>query len=134
MKNRIKIVKNYVPFAQVWVYGNEIGQVILNLLTNAVDSIKDRGQIEIITENRGYFIFISIKDTGMGIADNILPHIFHPFFTTKHKGRSTGLGLYTSQEITKKHRGRLYVSETAVGKGTTFNFEVLKETLVNEEI
>jgi two-component system NtrC family sensor kinase len=64
-------------------------------------------------------IKIQVQDTGTGISDENLPHIFDPFFSTKDVGRGTGLGLSVSYGVVKKHGGQIQV-KSKVGKGTTF--------------
>jgi PAS domain S-box-containing protein len=98
---------------------NAIGQVLLNLLTNARRAMPDGGEITIETgydlETRS--VRLVVRDTGTGIAPDVLPKIFDPFFTTKSDG--TGLGLSVSHGIIHDHQGSVDV-ESEVGKGTTF--------------
>ncbi|GEM_PF-5177964 len=108
----------------------QIGQVFRNVLLNAVQSMPEGGRIRIECENiqsdesskyqlaRGRYERISIKDTGSGIARELLPKIFDPFFTTKEKGR--GLGLTIAHSIIRKHGGVITVESTP-GAGTTVN-------------
>lgn len=95
-------------------------QVFLNLITNALHAMKNGGDLTV----RGTFgadkkTRIEIQDTGVGIADEDLPHIFDPFFTTKDVGKGTGLGLSVSFGIIKKHGGQISV-KSKVGQGTIF--------------
>jgi PAS domain S-box-containing protein len=118
-KNRIEIIKNYGNLSQVECYPGQLNQVFMNLLSNAVDAIDDKGTITISTSLSDGLIRISIKDTGHGIPENIREKIFDPFFTTKGVGKGTGLGLSISQSIIEKHKGTItYKSEP--GKGTEF--------------
>jgi PAS domain S-box-containing protein len=98
---------------------NAIGQVLLNLLTNARRAIPDGGEITIETgyDPEARSVRLVVRDTGTGIAPEILGKIFDPFFTTKPDG--TGLGLSVSHGIIHDHQGSVDV-ESAVGKGTTF--------------
>ncbi len=98
---------------------NAIGQVLLNLLTNARRAIAEEGEITIET---GYIpttrsVRLVVRDTGSGIPPEVLPKIFDPFFTTKPEG--TGLGLSISHGIVHDHHGTVDV-ESRVGEGTTF--------------
>ncbi len=108
---------------------NQIGQVIDNIVINAQQGMPLGGTIEVAAKNltvgtnhlvlqKGDYVKISIKDTGIGIPKEILPNIFDPFFTTKAKGH--GLGLATCYSIIKRHSGTIDV-ESEPGKGTTFN-------------
>ncbi len=126
-KGRIEIVKQYDNLPQIKVYGSEIGQAILNLLTNAIEAIEDEGRITITTKNMLDKITIDIADTGTGISEDILPHIFESFYTTKGKSKGTGLGLSMSAQIARRHKGRLYISKNIVGRGATFTLEISKD-------
>ncbi|HTC24539.1 MAG TPA: ATP-binding protein [Gemmatimonadales bacterium] len=98
---------------------NAIGQVLLNLLTNARSAMPDGGQITIATSYQPATrsLRLTVTDTGSGIPPEILPKIFDPFFTTRSDG--TGLGLSISHGIVHDHHGILAV-RSEVGKGTTF--------------
>jgi len=108
---------------------DEMGQVILNLLTNAAQAIGEKigrnpvgekGEIHISTKVVDSFVEIRIRDTGAGIPVGIRERIFDPFFTTKEVGRGTGQGLAISHDVvTQKHGGTL-TFETEEGTGTTF--------------
>ena len=103
----------------------QIGQVILNLLVNAVHAIRDqhrdtRGNIMIRTEPRDDGVVLTIEDDGPGIPEANKSRIFDPFFTTKDIGQGTGLGLSISHDIVvNKHHGRIH-AEDAPGSGTRF--------------
>jgi hypothetical protein len=98
---------------------NAIGQVLLNLLTNARGAMPDGGEITIETSHLPAIgsVRLLVRDTGAGIPAEVLPKIFDPFFTTKPEG--TGLGLAISHGIVHEHHGALDV-HSEVGKGTTF--------------
>jgi signal transduction histidine kinase len=95
----------------------EILQVFVNLLTNAIQAMEGKGSLTLSTEKNNDHIQISITDTGCGISSENLQKIFDPFFTTKAVGKGTGLGLYNVRTIVRKYQGELNV-ESAVGKGT----------------
>lgn len=104
------------------LYGDrqQLSQVLLNILINALDVVPENGHIQItITQEAPDFVAVKIRDDGPGIPENILPHIFDPFFTTKPPGKGTGLGLAVSQGIISRHGGQILV-ESEPGKGTTF--------------
>ena len=106
----------------------DIGRVVLNLLTNAfyvVDEKKKSGienyepTVSINTKKVGDKVLISVSDNGNGIPQKVLDKIFQPFFTTKPTGQGTGLGLSLSYDIIKAHGGEIKV-ETKEGEGTEF--------------
>ncbi|WP_334110272.1 PAS domain S-box protein [Thermodesulfitimonas autotrophica] len=107
---------------------DEINQVVLNMIINAVHAIEtvvnkevgEKGKIIIRTRREGDFAKIEISDTGSGIPPAIIDRIFDPFFTTKEVGKGSGQGLAIAHDIiVNKHRGNITV-ESEVGKGTTF--------------
>lgn len=116
---RAEITKEYedVPFIEC--NPQQIGQVFINILVNASQSITGKGSIKIKTYEQNGRVFVEISDNGTGIEEGNLNKIFDPFFTTKDPGKGTGLGLSISYEIMKKHNGAIDV-ESKVGKGTTF--------------
>jgi signal transduction histidine kinase len=91
----------------------------MNILSNAVDAIDDKGTITIATSMINGLILISIKDTGRGIPENLKKKIFEPFYTTKDVGMGTGLGLSISHGIIEKHNGSIDFRSEA-GKGSEF--------------
>ena len=97
---------------------DQIHQVMLNLLLNALQAIDQRGKIEVTLAQRGPNAVVEVMDNGRGIAPDHLPNIFRPFYTTK--GEGTGLGLSLARRIIEDHQGRIDVT-SAVGKGTTFS-------------
>lgn len=106
---------------------HEIGQVLLNLIINAVHAVADknvhgadRGAIAVSTCHVGDWVEIRIRDSGTGIPDHARDHVFEPFFTTKAVGKGTGQGLYLAHRtVVTQHGGRLNF-ETENGRGTTF--------------
>jgi signal transduction histidine kinase len=106
----------------------DIGRVILNLITNAFYVVNEKAKsgienhkptVSVSTKKIGDKVLISVKDNGNGIPQKILDKIFQPFFTTKPTGQGTGLGLSLSYDIIKAHGGELKV-ETNEGKGAEF--------------
>lgn len=102
---------------------DRLKQVIINLVKNACESMKEvrNKKLKVETKKDGDFIKISISDTGKGIPEENLPCIFEPFFTTKDKG--TGLGLAICQHIIQAHKGTIEV-KSKVGKGTIFEVKL----------
>lgn len=122
IKNRIQIHKQYEPIPMVTCYASQINQVLMNILSNAVQAIQGSGQIWISTlpirasSNHTGRVQISIQDSGMGMSPDVLEKIFEPFFTTKGVGQGTGLGLSISYGIIQNHGGEIQVrSEKSVG-------------------
>ena len=110
----------------------EINQVLLNLVINATDAIAEKiatdgngkGRISIRTRRENEWAIIEVEDTGCGIPQENIPHIFDPSFTTKHVGKGTGQGLTITHDIVvNKHQGKLHVVSTP-GKGSTFVVQV----------
>ena len=117
------VEENLGEIPVVTVNPDEINQVLLNILMNAVSAVRAKGVQGIIslrTFQEGNYVCCSISDNGEGIPEESLPHIFEPFFTTKPIGAGTGLGLSISYEIVvNKHGGKIDV-QTKPGEGTTF--------------
>jgi two-component system NtrC family sensor kinase len=98
---------------------NQIEQVALAMIINAIDAMPQGGNLWITTrQTSATTVELIIRDDGMGISDEHLAHIFEPFYTTKESGGS-GLGLAISQNIVERHGGSISVS-SKVGQGTTF--------------
>jgi two-component system NtrC family sensor kinase len=113
---------------KVNIIPQDIGRVILNLITNAFYAVKPpnplKGEhyepaVTVSTKKTGDKVFISIKDNGTGIPQKVVDKIFQPFFTTKPTGQGTGLGLSLSYDIIKAHGGEIKV-ETKEGEGSEF--------------
>jgi len=119
LKTRIKVETEFAKVSRVKCYASQINQVLMNLLTNAAQAIRDEGTIWIKTWQSGDVVRISIRDSGQGIPKQNLEKIFDPFFTTKPIGQGTGLGLSISYGIIKKHGGNIEVT-SELGKGTEF--------------
>ena len=98
---------------------NQLQQVILNLLENAIDAIGENGAITLSTTKAGDRVALEISDTGGGIAQELLSKVFDPFFTTKNAGEGTGLGLSIVYSTLNKLGGTIDV-RSEPGQGTTF--------------
>ena len=101
----------------------QLGQVLVNLVTNAVYAMPKGGKITITTKRKSQWVSLMVKDTGEGIPKKIREKIFEPFFTTKPVGQGTGLGLSVVQGIVDSHQGYIQV-KTAVGKGTSIEIKL----------
>ncbi len=123
--NNIRLITNFnhqIP--KIMGDLNQLWQVFINIVINAIQAMPQGGELRIDTvlyygnQDR---IFISFKDTGLGIDEKDLPKIFNPFFTTKDIG--TGLGLSISYKIVEEHKGRIIVSSEK-GRGSIFILEL----------
>jgi two-component system NtrC family sensor kinase len=118
--SNIEIVKNYTGgLSTIVTDKNQLQQVLLNLLNNAVDALGGPGRITIATARRNGYLHLSVSDTGKGMTEDQLEKIFLPFFTTKEVGKGTGLGLSVSYGIAKSMGGQIEARST-LGKGSTF--------------
>jgi signal transduction histidine kinase len=124
VQNIETIVRLEQGLPPVFIDEDQVQQVLVNLITNAVQAMSAGGRLFIATRpgKRGDSVEITVKDTGKGILPEFLPHIFDPFFSTKGEG-GTGLGLSVSYGIIKNHRGDIRV-ESKPGVGTTFTVEL----------
>ncbi|MFH2119015.1 MAG: ATP-binding protein [Pseudomonadota bacterium] len=122
----VEIVKAYDD-ALPAVEGNfaNLGQVLINIIRNALQALTEgKGRITLTTRQPSAdIVAVECRDTGIGIPAAYLKDIFKPFFTTKAVGRGTGLGLYLSHEIIRRHGGQIRV-ESAEGKGTVLTVEL----------
>lgn len=118
----ITITRHYGhDFPKLLINSKEIQEVIINLLNNAHDAVKEKGAIEISTYREGDFLRIDIKDSGIGMSEEVAGRIFDPFFSTKPMG--TGLGLSVCYSIVQAHGGELTYA-SAPGKGTTATIQL----------
>ncbi|MGD8862333.1 MAG: ATP-binding protein [Myxococcales bacterium] len=117
LKNRIKVVRDYGELPNVSCYANQINQVFMNLLVNAVQAIEGKGRISVTTRPAGDAVTVRIEDTGRGIAARDLSRIFDPGFTTKGVGVGTGLGLSIVHQILQQHGADIDV-HSQPGEGT----------------
>ena len=123
-------IKTYFDesIGNIHIIPQDIGRVILNLITNAFYVVNEKSKqgitgykptVSLSTKTENNKVLITVKDNGNGISQKILDKIFQPFFTTKPTGQGTGLGLSLSYDIVKAHRGEIKV-ETKEGEGSEF--------------
>ena len=129
----IEIVKDYQPMPLVECYPSQLNQVVMNIVSNAIDVLSHASKPTItistairsdtsLVENRQ--AIITISDNGPGISESVQDRIFDPFFTTKPVGKGTGMGLSICYQIaTEKHGGKLSVSSDPA-QGTQFKIEI----------
>lgn len=129
-KYKIQVEKDFHTVPEIYANGNQIQQVLVNLLINARQAMPNGGRlvIKITADNDAGMVDLFIRDYGTGIPQDKLPHIFDSFFTTKNgpddsgKG-GTGLGLSLCKNIIEAHEGRIRV-ESSVGVGTAFTLRL----------
>jgi signal transduction histidine kinase len=103
-----------------WVNAEEIKQVVLNLVVNALDSMDDGGRLTIRLGPRDGMAELQFTDTGCGMTQEVLENIFEPFFTRSRTGKGTGLGLTISHRIISQHGGEIEASSPGPNRGSTF--------------
>jgi two-component system NtrC family sensor kinase len=129
-RRQITLDEALSPLPGVVCYPAEINQVVLNLLTNAIEVCPAGGKVTVHTRSGPDGVEIHVSDTGPGIDPAILDKIFDPFFTTKPVGAGRGLGLSISHGIVAEHGGRIEV-DPAPGQGAHFTVHLpLKPPLV----
>ena len=121
LKQGVKVKRNYDRnLPKILAFGSELNQVWTNLIDNSIQAMAEKGDLEIITENKDDHIAVKIIDSGTGIDPEIKSRIFEPFFTTKSVGEGSGLGLDSVRRIVEnRHRGAIMV-DSKPGK-TCFN-------------
>ncbi len=119
-KNHVAIIKNYAGALPAIISDqSQLQQVFVNIVNNAIDAIEENGTIDIKTTIQDKHLIIEIHDSGSGISDDIIKKISNPFFTTKEKGKGTGLGLTIAYKIIGNFKGNIYV-QSKKDKGTSF--------------
>ncbi len=124
---RARLVRDYGHVPSVRGSAGRLGQVFLNLLSNAAQAIpegnRDVNRITLKTRHRDGQVVVTIRDTGKGIPAKVLPHIFDPFYTTKGKEEGTGLGLSITRSVVDGLGGTISV-ESREGEGATFSLQL----------
>jgi signal transduction histidine kinase len=115
---RIELVDGQAVVARV--NPQEIKQVVLNLLTNALDSLDQGGTVTVDVKRRGGQAELAVIDDGCGMAPDVLQHVFEPFFTRRRSGQGTGLGLSITYRIVIDHGGQIDAVSDGSGKGSKF--------------
>jgi len=102
----------------------QLNHMFMNIIINAAQAMEGKGKLTLKTckAQHGNWIYIEISDTGPGIPEDVLPHIFDHFFTTKEEGKGTGLGLSMAYSIIENHGGKI-TAKSKPGQGTTFIIE-----------
>lgn len=117
----------FVEGAQkVDAYANsqEIRQVVLNLVTNAMESVDEDGSVTIELQSTGSVASVKVRDTGCGMTNEVIQHLFEPFYTRRQDGSGTGLGLSISYRIVCQHGGQLIPTSQGAGKGSVMELRL----------
>jgi signal transduction histidine kinase len=111
LKRGVSVIREYDPnLPKIFSYGSELNQVWTNLIDNAIDAMKGKGELRIRTCRESSDVLVEIIDNGPGIPPDIQSRIFDPFFTTKEVGDGSGLGLDTVYRIVRQHHGNISFS------------------------
>lgn len=120
---RARVERALTPVPRVQANADRLAQVFVNLLLNAAQALPegraDDHLVRVASGEEGGLVHVAIRDTGAGIAPDVLPRLFDPFFTTKPPGMGTGLGLAICHSIVASFGGRIEVT-SQLGKGSTF--------------
>ena len=120
MKHDVQLVRHYQSIEPIWCQPDQLHQVWVNLIHNALHAMQFRGCLSVTIERVGDSARVEIGDTGVGIAPEHRVKIFDAFFTTKPTGEGSGLGLDVVQKIVARHQGRIEL-DSEVGRGSTFS-------------
>lgn len=129
LNSDIAIQVSYGNFQNIKVFPGKLGQVFVNILSNAIDSIRSlhdqdiNASISITTKEIEGNIQIELSDSGKGIPPDVLTKIFDPFYTTKEVGKGTGLGMSIAKSIIEEHNGKI-IARNNQDKGATFTIEI----------
>jgi len=120
----IQVIADTDPLKEpVWSDPQQLRQVLINLLTNAIHASEKNGKIYLILQLQDRHVVLEVKDTGIGIPPENIDRIFEPFFTTKSPGKGTGLGLFVSRSMVEKLGGKIEV-ESRLGAGSRFRIRL----------
>jgi PAS domain S-box-containing protein len=115
LKQGIEVIRKYEPVPDLLCNPDELTQVWVNLIDNAIYAIGKAGTLEIAIAQQAGKVIVEITNSGAAIPDEIMPRLFEPFFTTKPRGEGSGLGLDIVRQIVQKHGGDIQVS-SQIGK------------------
>ncbi len=120
------------PDVLVMANPQEIKQVVLNLLVNALDSIDGDGEVELTVRRDGHEAMLVLRDNGCGMDEEVLQNLFEPFFTSRTSKKGTGLGLSIAHRIITDHDGRIEAKSTGPGCGATFSVILPVATITSQ--
>lgn len=107
----------------------EMKQVVLNLITNGLDSLQSGGAVTVSIEKQGTVARVMVQDNGCGMTDEVIQHLFEPFFTRGKAGQGTGLGLSITYRIIQEHGGEIEAKSEGVGNGSKFIVSLPEHTI-----
>jgi signal transduction histidine kinase len=114
------------------VNGPEIKQVVLNLLTNALDSLApndESGKVIVSLSDRESEVELTVADNGCGMTEEVRDNLFKPFFTRRQNGQGTGLGLSITHRIVDEHRGIIQPHSDGPGSGSTMTVRIPRKAM-----
>jgi len=131
LKQGVTIKRDYSPdLPRIEAYASELNQVWTNIIDNAIDAMKGKGEITLRTYEESDQVVVEIVDNGSGIPEEIQTRIYEPFFTTRPPGQGTGLGLHVTHDIVvNRHHGLLLVES----KPGETKFKVILPKRIREE-
>lgn len=118
-KDRVEVRRDYAELPRIECYPQQLNQLFMNLLLNAIQAIDGAGTLTVRTRADDGGVRVEVEDTGTGIAPDNLERIFEPGFTTKGARVGMGLGLLMARQIVDRHGGSIHVRSTP-GRGSTF--------------
>ena len=116
----------------VEVNAQEIKQVVLNLITNGLESLDSAGEVRVSVDCQGLLARIVVEDNGCGMTEEVRKHLFEPFFTRRHSGQGTGLGLSITYRIVEEHQGNIEATSDGFGRGSRFVVSLPTQPLSKE--
>lgn len=122
----VEVVVDVSPTLQVCCDQDRLEQVLINLASNALDAVKNatNPQLCLSARTEDQRVWVHVSDNGPPVSDDVLQHLFEPFFSTKAAGEGLGLGLVISSSIVREFGGTLAVSRGESGRGLTFEFDL----------
>ncbi len=125
---RCKTIRTHIDgMISAHINGQQIRQVVLNLLTNALESVDTEGAVDVYVIREAAWVRVCVQDNGCGMTEEVLEHLFEPFFTRRRDGSGTGLGLSITHRIVNQHGGKLTARSDGPGCGSQLQFEVPAE-------
>jgi len=125
-KENIKLNLVIIDDLEIYGFYNELSHVILNIISNSKDALKEKEEnklIKIVIKKFRNKARINIYDNGGGIDENVIPQVFEPYYTTKYKSAGTGVGLYMSKQIIEKHMHGIIKCKNVFNKMDNINLE-----------